>query len=200
MQLHSIGPVAAFSSWSPIVRLEAEFESGQCDVRRIDTEWELIEREIARTPVLTAEEEADLLARKHEPGAREHLVRANLRLVVKALRRYTFLRSLTTADLLHDGVLGLMRAIDEHDPQARIAFSTCATVWIRAYMGRARLRTDAPIRVPVGRDEINTRSLDVPLDDGWTLGHTLERDDAPPLDDSPRAGPCPAGHTPPQRT
>ena len=106
-------------------------------------------REINETPLLTADEEKQL-ARRIRSGdaeAREHLVRANLRLVVNLARAYVG-RGVDITDLVAEGNLGLMRAAEAFDPDLNTRFSTYAAYWIRQSIRRAVITTGKTIRVP----------------------------------------------------
>ena len=106
-------------------------------------------REIDATPLLTADEEKTL-AYKIQDGdsaARDHLVRANLRLVVNIARSYTG-RGLDLQDLIAEGNLGLIRAAEAFDPTMNTRFSTYAAFWIRQSMKRAVVNTAKTIRIP----------------------------------------------------
>jgi RNA polymerase primary sigma factor len=106
-------------------------------------------REINETPVLNADEEKRLAYRIQEGdnSARDHMVRANLRLVVSLARKFTA-KGLTLADLIAEGNLGLLRAVEAYDPTMNTRFSTYAAYWIRQAMKRAVINTARTIRVP----------------------------------------------------
>ncbi len=106
-------------------------------------------REINETPVLTADEEKRLAYRIQEgdSSARDHMVRANLRLVVSLARKFTA-KGLSLADLIAEGNLGLLRAVEAYDPSMNTRFSTYAAYWIRQAMKRAVINTARTIRVP----------------------------------------------------
>lgn len=94
--------------------------------------------EVAKTPLLTAEQEQEL-ARKISAGdedARNDLVEANLRLVVSIAQRYKDL-GLPLEDLIQEGNLGLMQAVDRFDQARKLRFSTYAGWWIRKYIKEA---------------------------------------------------------------
>jgi RNA polymerase primary sigma factor len=106
-------------------------------------------REIDRTPLLTAEEEKELAYRIQEGDsqARDHLVRANLRLVVNVSRSYAG-RGLDLQDLIAEGNLGLMRAVEAFDPTMNTRFSTYAIFWIKQSLKRALINQAKTIRLP----------------------------------------------------
>jgi RNA polymerase primary sigma factor len=106
-------------------------------------------REINETPVLSADEEKRLAYRIQDGdiSARDHMVRANLRLVVSLARKFTA-KGLTLADLIAEGNLGLLRAVEAYDPSMNTRFSTYAAYWIRQAMKRAVINTARTIRVP----------------------------------------------------
>jgi RNA polymerase primary sigma factor len=107
-------------------------------------------REISRIPLLTREEEADL-ARRVQAGdeaAKQRLTEANLRLVVQIARRYLN-RGLPLPDLIEEGNLGLLRAVEKYDPDRGTRFATYATWWIRQAVARALANQARTIRLPV---------------------------------------------------
>jgi RNA polymerase primary sigma factor len=115
-------------------------------------------REINETPLLDAEQEQDL-AWNIEDGnaeARDHLTRANLRLVVKLARGYAG-RGLPLEDLIAEGNLGLLRAVEGFDPSLGIRFSTYASYWIKQSIKRALVNTAKTIRLPAYMAEFVTR-------------------------------------------
>ncbi len=100
-------------------------------------------------PLLSAIEEGTLArkVRDGDAGARELLIRANLRLVVSVAKRYVN-RGLPLLDLVEEGNLGLMRAVERFDPDVECRFSTYATWWIKQGIRRALVNTVRTVRVP----------------------------------------------------
>jgi RNA polymerase primary sigma factor len=107
---------------------------------------------IARTPLLTAAEER-ALARRVERGdlaAKDRMVQANLRLVVHVAKRYVHEdHGMTLPDLVQEGTIGLVRAVEKFDWRRDHRFSTYATIWIRQSIGRAISEKGRAIRLPV---------------------------------------------------
>jgi RNA polymerase primary sigma factor len=106
-------------------------------------------REVNATPPLSAEEEKRLAhrVRQGDPEARDHLVRAHLRLVVTIARGYPA-RGLSLHDLVAEGNLGLLRAAEGFDPSMDARFSTYASFWIKQSIRAALVRTATTIRLP----------------------------------------------------
>jgi RNA polymerase primary sigma factor len=146
-------------------------------------------RRIARTPLLTPSQEKDL-ARRVERGdmaAKDHMIEANLRLVVHVAKRYQREDSgLTMQDLIQEGTIGLVRAVEKFDYRKGFRFSTYATLWIRQAIGRALADKGRIVRLPipvadrVRKLEIAERTLatrlgatpgsdDLALELGWEL-------------------------------
>ena len=107
-------------------------------------------KEIGRVPLLTAEEEIDLAMRitEDDPSAKKRLAEANLRLVVSIAKRYVG-RGMQFLDLIQEGNLGLIKAVDKFDYTKGFKFSTYATWWIRQAITRAIADQARTIRIPV---------------------------------------------------
>jgi RNA polymerase primary sigma factor len=105
--------------------------------------------EIGRYPLLTAEEEIELAKRieKGDEEARDRMIRSNLRLVVSIAKHYQGL-GLSLLDLIQEGILGLIRAVEKFDWRRELKFSTYGTWWIRQAVGRAVQNHARTIRVP----------------------------------------------------
>lgn len=130
-------------------------------------------RDIQRTPLLTPEMEKELATRIQcgDRDARNRMIEANLRLVVKIAKRYTN-RGLQLLDLIEEGNIGLMRAVERFDLSRECRFSTYASWWIRQSVERAVINQARTIRLPVHvADEIA-----LILKTSRRLRHELERE------------------------
>ncbi len=136
-------------------------------------------REINEVALLTADEEK-MLAHRIEAGddaARERMVRANLRLVVNIARGYVG-KGLSLQDLIEEGNLGLLRAVEGFDPEVGTRFSTYASYWIKQSIKRALVNTAKPIRIPAYMMELlckwrrGTAELQDHLGQPWTTDGT----------------------------
>src|SRR5438552_538390 len=107
-------------------------------------------KEIARIPLLTREQEVELArrARTGDEAAKAKLIESNLRLVVQIARRYLN-RGLPLPDLIEEGNLGLLRAVDKFDAERGTRFSTYAAWWVRQAVERALANQARTIRLPV---------------------------------------------------
>ncbi len=117
-------------------------------------------KEIGRVALLTAAEEVDLAKRseKNDPAAKERLISSNLRLVVSIAKKYVG-RGLTLLDLIEEGNIGLMRAVEKFDWRKGYKFSTYATWWIRQAITRAIADQARTIRIPVHMVETINRFI-----------------------------------------
>ncbi|RLT07453.1 MAG: sigma-70 family RNA polymerase sigma factor [Planctomycetota bacterium] len=116
---------------------------------RVQSPLETYLREINETALLTAQEEKDLSNAIHEgdTAARDRMVRANLRLVVNIARAYTN-KGLPLQDLIEEGNLGLLRAVEGFDPNMNTRFSTYGSYWIKQSIKRALVNSAKTIRIP----------------------------------------------------
>ncbi len=128
----------------PSARAAREPNDAQMDATR------LYLNEIGISKLLTAEEEVyfSRLAQKGDQSARQRMIESNLRLVVKIARRYMN-RGLALLDLIEEGNLGLIRAVEKFDPERGFRFSTYATWWIRQTIERAIMNQTRTIRLPI---------------------------------------------------
>ncbi len=125
------------------------FEQALSDIG-LDDPVKMYLKDIGRVPLLTAEEEVDLAKRMQEDdaSARKRLSEANLRLVVSIAKRYVG-RGMLFLDLIQEGNLGLMKAVEKFDYEKGFKFSTYATWWIRQSITRAIADQARTIRIPV---------------------------------------------------
>ena len=125
------------------------FEQALSDIG-LDDPVKMYLKDIGRVPLLTAEEEIDLAKRMQEndQAAKKRLCEANLRLVVSIAKRYVG-RGMLFLDLIQEGNMGLMKAVEKFDYQKGFKFSTYATWWIRQSITRAIADQARTIRIPV---------------------------------------------------
>lgn len=134
----------AESSWSAPATTAREFTQEELDATRMYLS------EIGFSPLLTAQEEVYYARQvlRGDAAARNRMVESNLRLVVKIARRYMN-RGLSLLDLIEEGNLGLIHAVEKFDPERGFRFSTYATWWIRQTIERALMNQTRTIRLPI---------------------------------------------------
>ena len=138
-------------------------------------------RAIRGFPRLTREEEHAIAvrARNGDGPAKEHLVRHNLALVVAVARKQRR-GTVRLDDLVQEGNLGLMRAVEKFDPHAGTRFGTYAAWWIRAYIGKYLKEARSTVRPRSGTVALPDLSLDAPVDDEGETSHLEQMEDAKP--------------------
>jgi RNA polymerase nonessential primary-like sigma factor len=134
---------------SRLIAQEAQWSKEDVFESEVDT-TRLYLSEIGISPLLTAQEEVALARAAHQSDqkSRRRMIESNLRLVVKIARRYTN-RGLALLDLIEEGNLGLIRAVEKFDPEKGFRFSTYATWWIRQTIERALMNQTRTIRLPI---------------------------------------------------
>jgi len=107
-------------------------------------------RDIKKLPLLTHKEEIDLANRikKNDKRARQKMIKSNLRLVINIAKKYSYL-GVPMLDLIEEGNLGLMKAVEKFNPNKGYRFSTYAAWWIKQYITRAIANQGKTIRIPV---------------------------------------------------
>ncbi|MBI2994890.1 MAG: RNA polymerase sigma factor RpoS [Gammaproteobacteria bacterium] len=148
----------------------ASLSEGELDATR------LYLGEIGFSPLLTAEEEVRYAraARAGNDSARCRMIQSNLRLVVKIARRYMN-RGLALLDLIEEGNLGLIRAVEKFDPERGFRFSTYATWWIRQTIERALMNQTRTVRLPIHV----VKEINIYLRAARCLAQKLDREPTP---------------------
>lgn len=139
-----------------------EFDSQKNAQVAVDDPVRMYLKEIGKVELLTADEEKALAQRRDEGDkeARDHLAEANLRLVVSIAKRYTG-RGLSFLDLIQEGNLGLLKAVEKFEWEKGFKFSTYATWWIRQSITRAIADQARTIRIPVHMVETINKTIRV---------------------------------------
>ena len=135
--------------------------------------------EINEAPLLTWEQEKTLstaVLEENDPCAREQLVRSNLRLVVNIAKKFSG-RGLTLGDLIEEGNLGLLRAVDTFDSDHGVRFSTYASWWIKQSIKRAILSNSQPIHIPTYMVELINQWRQIYAEQEARLGRTVSLDE-----------------------
>jgi RNA polymerase primary sigma factor len=132
------------------VHREVTLEPKARDMQPTRSSFALYLREIAEENLLSIQEEAELagLIKKGDESARERMIRANLRLVVKIARDYEGF-GLPLLDLINEGNIGLMKAVDKFDPTKGAKFSTYSSWWIKQAIKRSLSNQSKTIRLPI---------------------------------------------------
>ncbi|MCF1427466.1 MAG: RNA polymerase sigma factor RpoS [Shewanella sp.] len=157
---------------SPVQEAELEQQAQEELHKNLDA-TQLYLSGIGFSPLLSAEEEV-YFSRKALKGcekSRNRMIESNLRLVVKIARRYNN-RGLALLDLIEEGNLGLIRAVEKFDPERGFRFSTYATWWIRQTIERAIMNQTRTIRLPIHV----VKELNVYLRTARELAHKLDHE------------------------
>ena len=161
------------STDSAAEELEEALSSSSTQYQKKMDATQLYLGEIGFSPLLTAEEEVFYSRRalKGDKAARRRMIESNLGLVVKIARRYSN-RGLPLLDLVEEGNLGLIRAVEKFDPERGFRFSTYATWWIRQTIERAIMNQTRTIRLPIHV----VKELNVYLRAARELAHKLDHE------------------------
>ena len=132
-------------------------------------------KEIDDAPLLNWDDEKFLamaVIEENDPAAREQLIRSNLRLVVNIAKKYSG-RGMSLGDLIEEGNLGLMRAVDTFDPDHGVRFSTYSAWWIKQSIKRAILNNAQPIHIPTYMVELINQWRQTYAEQESRLGRTV---------------------------
>jgi RNA polymerase primary sigma factor len=125
----------------------------------LQSDLQLYLKQINEVPLLTADEEKELgwrIVNENDHEAKDHMIRANLRLVVSISKNYVH-RGLSLADLIEEGNIGLIRAVEGFDPAQGARFSTYASWWIKQAIKRTLINAVQPIHIPAYMVELIAR-------------------------------------------
>ncbi len=166
-----IDALASTEEW-----LEKEEQEATSTAKKSYDATQIYLGEIGFSKLLTAEDEVHYarLAQQGCVNSRNRMIEGNLRLVVKIARRYLN-RGLPLLDLIEEGNLGLIRAVEKFDPEKGFRFSTYGTWWIRQTIERALMNQTRTIRLPIHV----VKELNVYLRTGRELTHKLEHEPRP---------------------
>ncbi len=164
-------------------KVSGERERASTASKAVQSDLQLYLREINRFPLLTAEQEKEFgwaVINDNCPQARDRMIRSNLRLVVAIAKNYSQ-RGLALTDLIEEGNIGLMRAVEGFDPSQGARFSTYASWWIKQAVKRALINATQPVHIPTYMVELIAK---------WKIAHRkleAELGFAPSIHDLARA-------------
>ncbi len=119
---------------------------------------------------------AEAIIESNDPEARDRLIRSNLRLVVNIAKRFSG-RGMTLGDLIEEGNLGLLRAVDTFDPEHQVRFSTYSAWWIKQAIKRSILNNAQPIHIPTYMVELINQWRQTHAELELQLGRTVSLED-----------------------